>query len=243
MNTIVAENLTIGYDKNLPLLVRVNFKLTDGIYILLGANGSGKSALLKTIAGLLKPLEGDVYVNGVRPYNVRRKHLARIIGYVWQNPFYGFVEPTVEKEILFINKQTGVEGDRRVVFKLVPLELFDRSPFTLSGGEAKRVSIASVLSLNQPIWLLDEPFNELDYSGVKVLIDLVGHGRVEGKIIIVTTHYPSIAELVNPDYYMLIDKYARSIKIEKWENLTDDELIRNEVIPRRIRREPINEDH
>lgn len=117
---------------------------------------------------------------------------------------------------------------------MVPLEFFDRSPFTLSGGEAKRVSLASVLSLNQPVWLLDEPFNELDYSGVKTLIDLIKHGREEGKIIIITTHYPSLAELLNPDYYMLIDKHIRSIIVDEWKNLSDDDLIRNEVIPRRI---------
>lgn len=110
MNNIIAEDLTIGYDENFPLLTRVNFKLTNGTYVLLGANGSGKSTLLKTIAGLLKPLEGEVYVNGIRPYTMKRKQLARIIGYVWQNPFYGFVEPTVEKEIFSsISRQASRE--------------------------------------------------------------------------------------------------------------------------------------
>jgi energy-coupling factor transport system ATP-binding protein len=237
MNEILASDLAIGYDENSPLLKNLNFRLTDGVYVLLGANGSGKSTLLKTIAGLIPPLHGEVYVNGFKPHFLRRKDVAKLIGYVWQNPFHGFVEPTVEREILFISKQTGVEVNWKLVHKLVPLELFERSPFTLSGGEAKRVSLASVIGLDQPIWLLDEPFNELDFTGVKVFTGIVNYARTKGKIVVITTHYPGLADLVKPDYYLLINRQSGILVMDKWSNLSDEDLVKNEVIPRVLRPE------
>lgn len=237
MNEIVASDLAIGYDKNSPLLKNLDFKLTDGVYVLLGANGSGKSTLLKTIAGLLPPLQGEVNVNGFKPYTMKRKDAAKLIGYVWQNPFHGFVEPTVEREILFISRQTGCEVNWKLIHKLVPLELFERSPFTLSGGEAKRVSLASVIALDQPIWLLDEPFNELDFSGVKVFTSIINYARARGKIVVVMTHYPGLADLVKPDYYLLINRLSGELLMDKWGNLSDEELIKNEVIPRVLKHE------
>ncbi|MGB9827445.1 MAG: energy-coupling factor ABC transporter ATP-binding protein [Thermosphaera sp.] len=237
MNEIVASDLAIGYDKSFPLLKNLDFKLTNGVYVLLGANGSGKSTLLKTIAGLLPPLQGEIYVNGFKPYLLKRKEAAKLIGYVWQNPFHGFVEPTVEREILFISKQTGVEVNWKLIHKLVPLELFERSPFTLSGGEAKRVSLASVIALDQPIWLLDEPFNELDFSGVKIFTGIINYARARGKIVVITTHYPSLADLVKPDYYLLINRSSGTLVIDKWSNLSDEELVGNEVIPRVLKSE------
>ncbi|MEM0040371.1 MAG: ATP-binding cassette domain-containing protein, partial [Thermofilum sp.] len=122
---------------------------------MLGCNGSGKTSMLKTIAGLIKPLEGKVLVGGIEPYNAKRREVAKLIGLTWQDPYYGFIEPTVRDEIYLIVKQTGVKPSEEIVRRLVPDYLMERDPFTLSGGEAKRVSIASVLIADQPVWLLD----------------------------------------------------------------------------------------
>lgn len=153
---------------------------------------------MKTIAGLVKPTKGKVVVNGIVPWKYDRRRLATVVGYVWQNPYYGFIESRVIDEVRFILDVTGTKGDWYIVKKLVPKELWNRDPFTLSGGEARRVSTASVLVADQPIWLLDEPFSNLDSKGIKDLIDIVNYGRGKGKTIIIATHHILYADLLSP---------------------------------------------
>jgi energy-coupling factor transport system ATP-binding protein len=228
---IVFEDVDIGYPGK-PLLQNLSLKISPGIHVLLGSNGSGKTTLLKTIAGLLKPLKGRITVNGVEPYRVKRREAAQIIGYTWQNPYHGFIEARVRDEIRFILEATGIEGDWGIVERLVPPRLMDRDPYTLSGGEAKRVSLASVLVANQDVWLLDEPFNELDYDGVVSLLGILGERR--GKTIIVATHLLTLMDRVEPDTYILIDPSSRTVKTGSWSSLSDDELEEAGVLSRRM---------
>ncbi|MEM0040799.1 MAG: ATP-binding cassette domain-containing protein, partial [Thermofilum sp.] len=92
-----------------------------------------------------------------------------------------------------------------IVRRLVPDYLMERDPFTLSGGEAKRVSIASVLIADQPVWLLDEPFDNMDLQGVLSLAQLINEGVRRGKNIIVSLNNPTYASLLDVDDVMLID--------------------------------------
>ncbi|MCD6301805.1 MAG: ABC transporter ATP-binding protein [Staphylothermus sp.] len=231
MNSIVAEKLSIGY--TIPILTDIFFKLGNGIHVLLGANGSGKTTLLKTIAGLIKPLNGKILVNNLEPYILKRKDAAKIIGYTWQNPYYGFIEARVIDEIKFILKTTGLEGDWEIVEILVDKSLYDRDPYTLSGGEAKRVSLASVLVADQPIWLLDEPFNELDYEGTLRLIEIIKRARKKNKLVIISTHLVTLIDNVKPDKYLLI-KRNKELEIGDWKELDDDKLSNAGVLTRRI---------
>ncbi len=232
MNTIIAENLAIGYYGR-PIVSNISFRLGNGTYALLGANGSGKTTLLKTIAGLIKPVSGKILVNNIEPYNLKRREAAKLIGYTWQNPYYGFVEARVIDEIRFILRTTGVKGNWGIVEKLVDKELFERDPYTLSGGEAKKVSIASVLVADQPIWLLDEPFNDLDYEGVIALIDIIKEGYRRGKLIIISSHIVSLLDCLEPDKYLLITRDGK-IKIDDWDKLNDEILADAGVLPRRM---------
>ncbi len=231
MNKILAENLSIGYTT--PLLANIFLQLGEGIHVLLGANGSGKTTLLKTIAGLIKPLNGKILVNDQEPYRLKRREAAKIIGYTWQNPYYGFIEAKVIDEIRFILRTTGLEGDWEIVEMLVDKKLYDRDPYTLSGGEAKRVSLASVLVADQPIWLLDEPFNELDYEGTIALIEIIKRARKKNKLVIISTHLVTLLDNVKPDKYLLIKKNKR-LEIGDWKQLDDDKLSSAGVLTRRI---------
>lgn len=231
MPEIIAEKLSIGYRREKPILRNIFFKIREGLHILLGANGSGKTTLLKTIAGLINPLEGRVLINNFEPYKLKRREAAKYIAYTWQNPYYGFVEARVIDEIKFILRTTGVKGNWEIVEKLVPKELYERNPYTLSGGEAKRVSIASVLVGDQDIWLLDEPFNELDYEGISSLLEIIRDARRRGKLIIISTHLVPLMDQLEPDKYLLITRKGMFI-VNDWNKLSDEELVNAGVLSR-----------
>ncbi|MEM0341069.1 MAG: ABC transporter ATP-binding protein [Acidilobaceae archaeon] len=221
MTSLRLDNVSVLFEGN-KAVDSVNVEFESGVHVVLGKNGAGKSTLLRAIAKLVD-FQGEIYVDGRSIRSMSRKELAKTIGYCWQNPYYGFIEQTVEEEIQFILKSLGIQGDNRVVEILVPKELMKRNPFTLSGGEAKRVSTASILIANQPIWLLDEPFSFLDRDGVFSMIELVDYGRKKGKIIIVALHDATHSHLLKPDTYVLLHK-GKLVARGSWDSLRDEQL-------------------
>jgi energy-coupling factor transport system ATP-binding protein len=183
---ILVEDVTIAYNGQ-TVIRDVNLEFKPGLHIVLGRNGSGKSTLLKTIAGLLKPLKGRVLISGRDIHRLPRKEAVKLVGYTWQNPYAGFVETTVRDELEFTSRVSGVPLKQEIVELLVPRSLMNKNPFNLSGGEAKRVSIASILAIDQPVWLLDEPFDYLDAEGVESLIKIINYGLTENKTIIIAS--------------------------------------------------------
>jgi energy-coupling factor transport system ATP-binding protein len=183
---ILVEDVTIAYNGQ-TVIRDINLEFKPGLHIVLGRNGSGKSTLLKTIAGLLKPLKGRVLISGRDIHRLPRKEAVKLVGYTWQNPYAGFVETTVRDELEFTSRVSGVPLKQEIVELLVPRSLMNKNPFNLSGGEAKRVSIASILAIDQPVWLLDEPFDYLDAEGVESLIKIINYGLTENKTIIIAS--------------------------------------------------------
>jgi ABC-type cobalt transport system, ATPase component len=183
---ILVEDVTVAYNGQ-TVIRDIHLEFKPGLHIVLGRNGSGKSTLLKTIAGLLKPLKGRVLISGRDIHRLPRKEAVKLVGYTWQNPYAGFVETTVRDELEFTSRVSGVPLNREIVELLVPRSLMNKNPFNLSGGEAKRVSIASILAIDQPVWLLDEPFDYLDAEGVESLIKIINYGLTKNKAIIVAS--------------------------------------------------------
>jgi energy-coupling factor transport system ATP-binding protein len=204
------------------VLKGVTASFEPGVHVVLGRNGAGKTTLLRAIAGLVK-FDGEVRVLGKSVRNLGRRELARLVAYCWQNPYYGFIEATVEDEVRAILRILGVEGDWRVAELLVPRELMGRDPATLSGGEAKRVSMASMLVADQPVWLLDEPFTYLDREGVEAVAKLIEYARKKGKTVIVTLHEVFYASLVKPDTFIALDSGA-VVASGRWSELDDKTL-------------------
>ncbi len=185
---IVLENVSVCIG-NKCIIRDVSLSIDGpGLYFLLGRNGSGKSTLLKTIAGLM-PYTGRILINGRELREYKRRSLVRLLGFVWQNPFYGFFESSVEREIRFILKNIGDCDDR--FWELVEYfglrGFLKRSPFTLSGGEAKRVELCSVLIANQQIYLMDEPEGELDLDGLSKLAQFIER-ESKSRLVVVATH-------------------------------------------------------
>lgn len=194
---IIIENLTIEFS-NRVVVKNINTVFNKGLHYILGRNGSGKTTLLKTIAGIIKPREGRITVFNKDVHKLPRSEAVKLVGYVWQNPYAGFIEATIADEISFTAKLVKSSLNYSIVEKLVPTNLLDRNPFTLSGGEAKRVSIASVLAIDQPVWLLDEPFEYLDSQGIEAVKNIINYGVERGKIIIIASSNTSFLNMFKP---------------------------------------------
>jgi len=160
----------------------------------MGENGAGKTTLVKHFNGLLKPSSGKVVVDSVDVSTLSVAQLARKIGLVFQNPDDQLFEETVEKEISFALRNFGFNEsviEQRVTWALNLLDLTEyrhKSPFTLSGGERKRVALASVLAWDPDILVLDEPTIGQDYGQKERLRHFLTHLRSQGKTVVIVTH-------------------------------------------------------
>jgi cobalt/nickel transport system ATP-binding protein len=174
---------------------------------LLGANGSGKSTLLKVLDGLLMPSSGRLRVFGedvqaVEDDAEEAHRFHRRIGLVFQDPDVQLFSPTVGDDVAFGPLQLGLpltEVRARVEAALAQMgipHLRDRAPFELSGGEKKRAAIASVLSLEPDVILLDEPTASLDPRTKWVLVNLIEQLGRQGKTIITATHELDIVPII-----------------------------------------------
>lgn len=158
----------------------VSFEIHRGEKVaLVGLNGSGKSTLLLHTNGLLTPTGGNVEVNGVP---ITRKTVARCrraVGMVFQNSDDQLFMPTVEADVAFGPRNMGFDNDeiaRRVDDALRMTccsDLRGRSPFQLSGGQKRMVSIATVLSMTPEILIFDEPTSGLDFAATAQFISIV----------------------------------------------------------------------
>jgi cobalt/nickel transport system ATP-binding protein len=173
--------------------------------VLLGANGSGKSTLLKLLDGIVAPSSGTLRALGHDVAAVADGHDAfrfhRQVGLVFQDPDVQLFSATVLDDIAFGPLQLGLSQDevrQRCDAALAQMEiahLANRAPFELSGGEKKRAAIASVLSLEPAVLLLDEPTAALDPRTKWVLVNLIRR-LAEDRTIVTATHDLDIVPLI-----------------------------------------------
>jgi len=192
---IVFRDVWYEYPDGTVALKGVNLAVRDGEFIgIIGKNGSGKTTLAKMTNGLYKPTKGVVYVEGYNTREVDISFLASIVGYVFQNPDDQLFARTVREELAFGPKNLGLpeeEVEKRVksVAKDLALEEYlEESPFKLSQGLRQRVAVASVLTMNPKVLIVDEPTTGQDYSRAKVMMDLFKRLHEKGKTIIVISH-------------------------------------------------------
>jgi len=199
---IRVENIKYVYNPGTPLEMKalddVGFVLTSGKVLgILGGTGSGKTTLVKTLNGLLKPTRGRVLLDGVDT-NEYGPGLRRKVGIVFQRPERQLFESTVAKDISFALRRfpdlTEKEIQERVnaAADLVGLDvksLADRSPMTLSDGEKRKAAIAGVL-INEPdVLVLDEPAVGLDLPSIVDLVDLIHElSKSKGASVVIVSH-------------------------------------------------------
>jgi len=214
------------------ILKDLSVSFGPGINVLLGENSSGKTTMLKTMAGLIKPSRGRILADGKDISSMGSKERAKLIGYCWQNPYHGFFEENVKREIDFILKNTGAKGREDVLDILGVKTLFEKSPFKLSGGEARRVSIASVAVADQPFLLMDEPFNDMDLDGYRQLMVLMKKFRGEGKTVVVSLNNALMFEALSPDFAVIL-KGGKIVRYGSANELKEEELERYNIVTRR----------
>ena len=192
---IQVKGADYTYPGGVKALSGVDLTIHHGEYVaIMGENGAGKTTLVKHFNGLLRPGKGSVLMDGADTSATSVAKLSRRVGLVFQNPDDQLFEETVEKEISFALRNFGfsesvVESRVKWALNLLDLgEYKDSSPFTLSGGERKRVALASVLAWNPDILVLDEPTVGQDYGQKERLRHFLVQLRTQGKTVIVVTH-------------------------------------------------------
>jgi energy-coupling factor transporter ATP-binding protein EcfA2 len=185
-----------------PALKDVTFSIQPGeIIALMGANGSGKSTLLLHLMGLLHPDTGLIQLNGENLLEQPVSSLARKVGFIFQNPLHQLFAQTVWEEVLLASEHlktpepnVACEKAEELLEVLGLSSYRDQSPFSLSLGEQRRLTIASILLHHPKLILLDEPFIGQDYRNVHEIMLLQQEAAENGAAILLATHDRSIAE-------------------------------------------------
>lgn len=174
------EQVCHRYPDGHEALRDVSFEVTHGEKVaVIGANGAGKSTLLLHTDGLLLPTSGQVIVGGVPVTRRTLPTIRRTVGYLFQQPDDQLFMPTVGEDVAFgpANMELDdAEIERRVAEALAAVgatDLRDHSPNRLSGGQKKRVAIATILAMEPSILVMDEPTAALDPMARQQLVELL----------------------------------------------------------------------
>ena len=231
-------DVSFAYDDKQVALDHISLTVCAGeLLAILGANGCGKSTLLKLLDGLYFPTQGRISAFGgplteeaLRDdeYNFA---FRRRVGLVFQDLDVQLFSPSVLDEVAFAPLQLGLgraEVNQRVDSALEMLrieKLRDRAPHHLSGGEKRRVALASLLTLQPDVWLMDEPTTGLDPRSQSWLVEFILEQRQQGKTVITATHDLGIAESIATTIYVFSEEHHIVASGTPQEILNDHDLL------------------
>lgn len=233
-----VKDVSFTYDFKFPALDHISMHVSRGERVaILGSNGSGKSTLLKLLDGLYFTNQGtikafgetiteELFQNEAFNFNYRKQ-----VGLIFQDSDVQLFSPSVWDEVAFAPLQLDMghkEVQKRVESALTALrieKLRDRSPHRLSGGEKKRVAIASILSLDPQVWLMDEPTTGLDPRSQAWLDDFIYAQGENGKTIIIATHDLNLAASVADRVYLFDEAHTIVSDGNPDQILSDHELL------------------
>lgn len=204
---IELEGVSFSYGEGAaPVLDDVSLSVHEGEFVALtGPNGCGKSTLLKHVNGLLVPTAGTVRIcEQALDSKEARNNARRQVGLAFQHPERQLFESTVFDDVAFGPRNLGcdeADTEARVRKALADIGLsfesvYKRSPFTLSGGQQRKVALAGILAMQTPILALDEPCAGLDAQAKRELLELLCRLNSEGTTIIMVTHTPQDANVL-----------------------------------------------
>lgn len=232
------RNIEFFYLKNQPAVADINFSVHEGeILSIIGSNGSGKSTLLHLLCGLIHPSKGEITFRGEIINESKLKDAAynkmfrSSIGYVFQNSDAQLFCPTVMDEMLFgpiqlgLEKNIAIQRAYEIMHMLNIAELKDRPVYMLSGGEKKRVAIASILTTNPEILIFDEPMSGLDPKTRSFIIELIYTLNKAGKTIIIATHHLELVNHFESRVIVLSEHHGIEKIGDSKEILSDNELL------------------
>ena len=190
---IEFENVSSSYDGELPILRDVSFRIPDGDFVaFVGTNGAGKSTTMRLVDGLLKPSSGQVLIDGVPTTQLRTSQLAAKVGFLFQNPDRQICCSTVREELLFGFRAQG-RADAEAEAKVdAMIERFgfdgDAEPFLLNRGTRQLLALASIIVMEPPVVVLDEPTTGLDFRECAKVMDVIAELNARGTTVIMVCH-------------------------------------------------------
>lgn len=191
---IEFRNVYASYSNEVPVLKGVSLTIRDGDFVsLVGTNGAGKSTTMRLCNGLLKPTEGTVLIDGVPTTQLRTSQLARHVGFLFQNPDRQICNKTVREELLFGFKVLGVDGSEVRGRVEAVMDEFgfdpDADPFLLNRGTRQLLALASVVVMETPVLVLDEPTTGLDHRECLKVMDFIKRLHEEkGTTVVMVCH-------------------------------------------------------
>lgn len=211
--SIILKDVNLTYSPGTPFsadaLIDVNLEIeSNQIVAVIGHTGSGKSTLVQVMAGLQKPSSGEVLMDDFVMYkkNTDRKKLRRKVGMAFQYPEHQLFEETVERELSFGLVKQGRSSEeiqeqihKAMHFSKLTDDMLIRSPFELSGGQMRRLAIASVIAMEPDYLILDEPTAGLDPAGRDEILDGLQAWQEEAKktVILVSHSMEDVAKLAD----------------------------------------------
>lgn len=203
MDVLSCNDLTVKLSDRV-ILENVSFEAQCGnVYVLLGSNGTGKTTLLRTISGLVKPAKGNISVNGKDTHDFTRKEYAKKICYLPQNHSAVFDYPVVDFVILgrtahgnIFYQPTKADTEKAMeILAQTGIGHLAHRPYTnLSSGECQLVMLARALMQDTPFLLLDEPTSNLDFTNQKMVMEKITTlAHEQNKAIIISIHDPNAA--------------------------------------------------
>ena len=190
-------NLSFGDTR---VLNDINVSIEDGEFVgVMGRTGCGKTSFMQLLAGLIRPTGGEVLIDGENIFASRydRKKLRRKLGFVFQFPEVQLFETTVERDVTFALKHSGlsrIKMRERAVESLAAVgfigeSILEQSPLSLSGGQRRRIAVAGVLAQKPKILILDEPLAGLDPTARREFLSLLRRlNREDGTTILMISH-------------------------------------------------------
>lgn len=216
------EHLDFSYTPGKKILENLNLSLDSRPTAIIGQNGAGKTTLVRLMKGLLHPDKGRLSFHGE---NISRKTVAELaakVGYVFQNPDDQIFKSRVLEEVMFGPMNIGMsreeaEGKAREALELVQLShATEKNPYDLELSDRKLIAIASVLSMNPELIILDEPTIAQDAKGKEILRRIIETESARGKLVIAILH----------DMEFVLHSFQRVIVMTKGEILLDDAPLR-----------------
>lgn len=232
------DSIAFAYSEKEPVLNDLSLEIFEGERIsILGANGCGKTTLLKILSGLIFPQSGEFTAFGDK---IEQKNFSdkfskvyhRKIGFIFQDSDIQLFCSTVYEELAFGPLQFGLSQElvkqriNETAQMLGIKHLLEKTPYKLSSGEKKKVAIASVLILNPDVLILDEPTNSLDPRSQSWLLRLLHTLGDAGKTLIFATHNLNLVPEVSDRAVLFDEDHNIVADMPVMELLKDEELLK-----------------
>ena len=197
---IMIESISYTYPNGTEALTDINLNISKGELVgIMGKNGAGKTTLIRTLNGLFRPTRGKIYIENENITTKTIATLSKKVGIVFQNPHHQLFANSVEEEIKFSLRSINLSRDEthfkinQILNEFDLIKYRNRSPLNLSGGESKKLAIASIICRNPEILIFDEPTLGQDGKEMEFFINLIKNEITKGKTIIIITHNTEFA--------------------------------------------------